>query len=442
MKTLAPALRIARGLVPAAALALSASVAAPPSASAQTLAVRGGTLHTLAGEPSVGTLIAVDGVITAVGPDVEVPEGATVIDATGLHVYPGLFDAGSELGLTEIGSVDVTNDAREQGLFNPHLRTLTAIHPASEHIPVARSNGITHALALPGAAAGGIAGQASLVKLAGWTVEEMLVEPGAAMMVIWPTKGRGFGRFGGFGGAGGGGGQDPEERYREGTQRLTDWFAAARNYGQAHQGGPVDRDLKLEALQAVLDREMPVLVQANGAEEIEDAVNWAREQNVRLVLAGGTSADEVAELLAANDVGVILGPTQRTPQGRDAAYDEPYALPGKLHAAGVQVAFATYNSADSRVLPYEAAQAVAFGLPRDVALRAVTSTAAELLGLGDRLGTLEAGKLANLIVTDGDPLVIQTQVRHLVVGGQEVSTDNRHRRLYETYRARPRPGGR
>lgn len=434
--------RLARGFRAGGALmALAALTLVASPLDAQTLAVRGGTIHTLAGEPFVGTIVATDGVITAVGAEVAVPAGATVIDASGLHVYPGLFDAGTQLGLTEIGSVDVTEDYRELGMFNPHLQTKTAVHPASEHIPVARANGITHTLALPATAAGGIAGQASLVNLAGWTVEEMLVDAGAAMMVAWPSKSRG-GRFGGFGGFGGGGGdQDPEERYREGVEQLTGWLDAARHYQEAYEGGPVNRDLRLEALQPVLAGEQPLLIQADGAEEIEGAVNWAREQGVRMILASGNDADEVAELLAENGVGVIVGPTQRTPQGRDAAYDEPYALPGKLHAAGVKIAFATYNSADSRVLPYEAAQAVAFGLPREAALRAITVNAAELLGVGDRLGTLENGKIANFIVTDGDPLVIQTQVHHLVVGGQEVSTDNRHQQLYDRYRSRPLPGG-
>lgn len=151
-------------------LAACAALALAVPLGAQTIAIRGGTIHTLAGEPFVGTLVAAEGVITAVGADVEVPAGATVIDASGLHVYPGLFDAGSQLGLTEIGSVDVTQDSRELGLFNPHLQTKTAVNPASEHIPVARANGITHTLAVPGTGSGGIAGQASLVNLSGWTI--------------------------------------------------------------------------------------------------------------------------------------------------------------------------------------------------------------------------------------------------------------------------------
>jgi imidazolonepropionase-like amidohydrolase len=306
---------------------------------------------------------------------------------------------------------------------------------------VARANGITHTLAVPGSSPGGIAGQASLIHLDGWTVEEMLVSPGAAMMVVWPSRGGGRG-FGGFGRPAAEDDQDPEERYREGVERLGSWMEAARRYGESDQAGPQGRDLKLEALQPVLAGEMPLLVQVDGTREIEDAVGWAEEQGVRLVLASAEGAADVAELLARNEIGVILGPTQRTPDEPDDGYAEPYALPGVLHEAGVRIAFATYNASDSRVLPYEAAQAVAFGLPRDEALRAITVNAASMLGVGDRLGTLEQGKIANLIVTDGDPLEIVTHVRHLVIAGREVSTDNRHRALYEKYRSRPRPGGR
>lgn len=421
------------------ALVLATLATAGPLA-AQTLAVRGGTVHTLAGDPFVGTVVATDGVITAVGADVQVPQGATVIDATGKQVYPGLFDAGTQLGLTEIGSVDVTQDSRELGLFNPQLQTMTAIHPASEHIPVARANGITHTLAVPGTSPGGIAGQASLVNLDGWTVEEMMIAPGAAMMMVWPSKGGGFGRFRGFGG-GGGNPAERERMYQEAVDRYTTWMEAARHYESAYTGGPVGRDLKLEALDRVVDGDMPLLVQVNNAEEIRDAVEWADAQNVKIVIAGGEEADEVADLLVEKGVGVILGPTQSLPRERDADYDARYRLPARLQAAGVKIAFATYNSSDSRVLPYEAGQAMAFGLPREEALRAITVNAADMLGFGDRLGTLESGKIANLIVTDGDPLEIQTQVEHLVIGGHEASTDNKHLDLYMKYRARPHPGG-
>lgn len=167
--------RTAATLFPAAALMLGVS-----GATAQTYAIRGGTIHTLSGEPFVGTVVIQGGKITAVGPDAQVPAGAKVVDATGKQIYPGMFDAISELGLTEVGAEDVTNDSREQGNFNPQLQAKTAVHPASAHIPVARANGITHTIAVPQGGSGAIVGQGSLIGLDGWTVDEMDIQPGRA----------------------------------------------------------------------------------------------------------------------------------------------------------------------------------------------------------------------------------------------------------------------
>ena len=414
----------------AAAVALGAAVvlgAASPAA-AQTYAIRGGTVHTLAGEPFVGTVVIRDGRIAAAGPDVEAPAGAEVVDAAGRHVYPGLFDAVSRLGLTEIGAVGVTNDAREQGGFNPHLQAATAIHPASELIPVARANGIAATLSAP--QGGAVAGQASLVGLDGWTVEEMLIDPGAAMVVNYPSLAGGFRDRREW--------SERRERYDEAVARLDEWLDAARDYQRAVEAGAAARrDLKLEAAAQILDGGMPVLLAANGERDIRNAVEWARGRGLDFAVAGGRGAWKIADWLAERDVPVILGPTQSMPAGPDESYAEAYANPGRLHAAGVRIAFATFTAADSRTLPYEAAQAVPYGLPREAALAAITKNAAEMLGFDDRLGTLQEGRIANVIVTDGDPLAIRTRVTELFILGRRVSTDNRHRSLYERYRARP-----
>ena len=428
---------VSGALSAAFAFALAFALAAP--AAAQTYAIQGGTVHTLAGETFVGTVVIQGNRIIAVGEDVEVPAGAEVVDATGKHVYPGMFDAISGLGLTEIGAVDVTNDAREQGSFNPHLQAATAIHPATEHIPVARANGIAVTMAAPQGGSGSVAGQASLVGLDGWTVEEMWVDPGAAMVINYPTLGGGGGFRGGRGGGGGGGSwREQQDRYDEAVARLDEWMDAARRYDQAMSAGAdLRRDLKNEAMAKVVNREMPVLLSASGERNIRNAVEWAQRQEIRFVITGGRGAWKIADWLAENDVGVILSPTQSMPSGPDEAYDEAYANPGKLHAAGVKIAFATFNSSNSRTLPYEAAQAVPYGLPHDAALEAVTKNAAEMLGLDDRIGSIEEGKLANIMITDGDPLEIQTHVTDLFILGRGVSLDNKHQALYEKYRARP-----
>ena len=434
--------RILDGALRATTLTLALTAAFAVSVVAQTYAIVGGTVHTLAGETYVGTVVIEGSRIVATGPEVQTPQGAEVVDATGKHVYPGMFDAVSGLGLTEIGAVDVTNDAREQGNFNPHLQAATAIHPATEHIPVARANGITLTMAAP--QGGTVAGQASLVGLDGWTVEEMWVDPGAAMVINYPSLGGGGGgrfgggRGGGGGGGGGGGWSAAQERYREAVAQLDEWLDAARRYDQAVKAGvDLPRDLKNEAMAKVVNREMPVLLSANGERNIRNAAEWAQGQNLRFVITGGREAWKIADWLAENDVDLILSGTQAMPAGQDASYDEAYANPGKLHAAGVRIAFATFNSSSSRTLPYEAAQAVPYGLPHEAALEAVTRNAADMLGFGDRIGTIEEGKLANIMITDGDPLEIQTQVTDLFILGRGVSLDNKHKALYEKYRARP-----
>lgn len=415
-----------------------AFVGTAAAAAGQTYAIQGGTVHTLAGTTFVGTVVISGGRIVAVGEDVEAPAGAELIDASGRHVYPGLFDAVSGLGLTEIGAVDVTNDSREQGDFNPHLQAATAIHPASEHIPVARANGIALTMAAPQGGAGSIPGQASLVGLDGWTIEEMEVDPGAAMVIRYPTLGGG----GGFRGRRSGGPQQSwrqqQERYREAVGRLDEWLEAGRRYAHAKAAGAeMPRDLKNEAMAKVASGEIPVLLGADGERNIRNAVEWAQRQELRFVITGGREAWKIADWLAERDVAFILSPTQSLPSGPDEAYDEAYANPGRLHAAGVKIAFATFNSSASRTLPYEAAQAVPYGLPHEAALAAVTKNAAEMLGFGEMIGTIEEGKLANVMITDGDPLEIQTQVTDLFILGRGVSLDNKHQALYEKYRSRP-----
>jgi len=410
------------------------------SLAAQVVAIQGGTVHTLAG-PDIegGTVVVENGLITAVGAGVSLPAGATVIDATGLHVYPGLFDAMSRIGLTEVGAVAVTNDYSELGSYNPHLLAMTAVHPASEHIAVARANGITHTVAAPSARSGGIGGQGSLMHLDGWTVEEMVIQPSVGLILSWPNmQTRSFDRstytmtersF-----------REAKQEYEDRIAELKSWLEGARQYKAALEAGvAVERDLKLEALVKVIDGELPFLINANSERDINGALDFASENNVRIVITGAREAWKVTDRLAEENVPVLLGPTQSLPASEDWGYDQVYAAPGQLYAAGVKFGFASFNASASRNLPYEVASAVGFGLPYEEALRSITINSAEILGVGDQLGTIEAGKIANIIVTDGDPLEIQTQFLHLVVNGLISSTDNKHKSLYEKHRARPKP---
>ena len=441
-----------KSIVATAAVLGTVALALPAQAAAQeggTFAVQGATIHTVAdGVIENGTIVLRDGRIIAVGRDVEIPADAEIIDGEGKHVFPGMIDAFSSLGLTEIGAVAVTNDASELGRWNPHLNAHTAIHPASEHIPVARANGITHTMAAPGGGGrfgggggSGIQGQATLIHLDGWTVEEMEIEKTAAMVLGWPTLSAGGGRFGGFGGGGGGSRsfRQAQERFDEQVAEMDEWFVAAQHYRQAVESGSnrVPRNIQLEHLSRVLDRGMKVIVRANGWREIESAIEFAEKWNLDLVIAGGTGAREIAGTLAEKNVPVILGPVQRLPQGEHTAYDDPNTLPGVLHDAGVEIAFATFNSADSRTLPYEAANSVSWGFTKDAALEAVTLAPARVLGVDDRLGSLEVGKVGNLIVTDGDPLEITTEIEWVFIKGVPSDLDNKHRSLWEKYDNRP-----
>jgi imidazolonepropionase-like amidohydrolase len=430
-----------RSVSTAVAVAGGVLIAAPGAVQAQSLAITGGTVHTLAGDAIAdGTVIVDGGRIVSVGVGLAAPAGAQVVDATGLHLYPGLFDAFSQLVLKEINSVPVTNDNSEVGDFNPQLVAATAIHPASERIPVTRANGITHVVAAPSARSGGIGGQATVIGLAGWTIEEMEIARSVGMVVSWPVlstqRCSPFGCFGPrrpF--------NDAQKTHDGVVERLRGWIAEARRYGRAAEGGDAGhRDLRLEALAAAADREIPFLVIADAARDIRDAVAFADAEDIAIVIVSGRDAAEVADFLAERDVPVLLRATQNTPNGADDPYAQTFEAAVTLHEAGVRFAMTGWASAGpnppSRTLPYEAANAVGFGLPAEEALKAITRYPAEILGLGDELGTIEEGKIANLIVTDGDPLQIRTQVRYVIINGALASLDNKHKALWEKYRAR------
>ena len=419
---------------------------APALSTAETLAIVGGEVHPISGPAYVGTVVVEDGRITAAGSDVSAPAGATRIDATGLHVYPGLMDAFSQLGLVEIGAVPATDDQSELGSYNPHLMATTAVHPASALIPVARANGITHVVVAPEAEGDGVLpGRASILQLDGWTVEEMAPELPPYLVIDWPgvvTRRFDFATFSMK--------ESPFNEAKEAAEKaqneLRDWIEAARHFAQAQAAGSqrTAQDQRLEALAGALAGERPVIVIAQSKRDIEAAIAFAEEHDFQMILAGGRDAWELKETLAEKQIPVILGMTQTLPRDEDDPYDRPYAAPGALAAAGVRIAFGTGAGGgfgpggphSVRLIPWEAATAVPYGLSPDDAMKALTLWPAEMLGVADSHGSIEPGKVAHLIVTDGSPLEITFGLRHLIIGGREVSTDNRHRSLYETYRAR------
>jgi imidazolonepropionase-like amidohydrolase len=416
----------------------------PPSVVALTHA----KIFTLAG-PAIenGTLVIRDGKIAAVGANVEVPAGAQVIDAKGLQIYPGLFDPITQMGMSEISAVNATVDTTETGAYNPDVVAATAVFPSSEHIPVTRASGITEVLAVPDSggfdtrgSSGVIGGQASAINLAGWTINDMLIKRSVAMVISWPdieTRSFDFTTFSiknkPF--------TEAKQDYEKQVNELADYLDRARHYAQAMgHGGPADyqRDLKLEAMAPVIRGQLPVLVFADRARDIRNAIEFCDKQKLKMILAGGAEAYKVKDLLRSKSIPVILRPTLSLPIDEDDAYDRLLSQPAELAAAGVKFALGSFDNSFARRLGQQAANAVAYGLPYDEALKAVTIYPAEIFGVADQVGTLETGKLANIIVTNGDPLEITTDVKFLFIKGQQTSMDNRHLRLYEKYLNRPK----
>lgn len=416
------------------------------TAPATDTAITHAKIFTLAGAPiEDGTVVIHDGKIAAVGANVSIPAGAKVIDAKGLQVYPGLFDPITQMGLREIGAVNATVDTAETGLFNPDLVAATAILPSSAHIPVTRAAGITEVLAVP--ASGGfdssgannlIGGQASAIHLAGWTVGEMLIRKNAAMVWDWPaieTQSFDFATFSRkekpF--------SDAKKEYDKAVDQLANYLEESRHYAQvaATNGAVYDRDVKLEAMIPVVRGEMPVLVFADQARDIRNAVEFCEKQKLKMILAGGGEAWKVKDLLRSKGVPVILRPTLEYPREDDDAYDRLMTQPAELVAAGVKIAFGSFDNSFARRLGQQAANAVSHGLAYDDGLKAVTLYPAQILGLDGELGTVETGKIANLVVTNGDPLELTTEVRYLFIKGQLTSTDNKQKDLYEKYLNRP-----
>lgn len=420
------------------AVAAMALLAAPHNgfAQARAIAIRNATLVPVTA-PRIerGTIILRGGKIEALGVNVAVPSDATIVDGTGLFVYPGLIDAGTNLGLTEIGSVPGGEDTREIGDFNPQNVILTAVNPHSELIPVTRVDGVT--TAITNAEGGLVSGAAALIDLAGWTPSEMAVVPRAAMVVNFPSA-----NPQGFGGFGGGGQQrsaaDRREAMNRQVRELYQFFADAKAYAAIHsRASGLKADHKFEALMPFVRGDAPVIIDASSADQIRGALAFGDSMKLKIIIRGARDGWQLADTLAARKIPVIVGPLTTAP-GNDEPYDLVYANPGVLAGAGVQIAFQSSDASNSRTLPYHAALATAYGLNPDEALRAITINPARMFGVADRYGSLEVGKVANVLVTTGDPLDVRTHVRYVFIRGDNIPFNDRHTMLYEKFRARPK----
>jgi imidazolonepropionase-like amidohydrolase len=389
-----------------------------------------------------GTVSFRAGRIVAVGRGLPPEPGAQVVDAAGKHLYPGLIDANTVVGLVEIGSVAGGVDVAETGAINPQVQTAIAVNPDSELIPVTRANGITHVLAAP--EGGLVSGTSSLIRLSGWTWEDLSAARPVALHVQWPSFA--IRRAEGPGGTVPSE-EDQKKEREEALRKIRRLFDDARAYARAKAAGPagprtLDPDPALEALLPVLDGRIPVVVAASQAAQIKSAVAWAESEGVRMILLGAGDAGREAALLKKKNVPVILDGVLAVPSREDEPYDAAYTVAARLEEAGVPFCISSgggsFASAMVRNLPYHAAMAAAFGLSKERALRAITLSAAEILGAGRDLGSIERGKSASLILTDGDPLEIRTNVAASWIDGRPVVLeDNKHDRLYRRYAQRP-----
>lgn len=436
-----------------------------PQDNTQPVAIRGGKLLTIThGVIDNGTVVMENGKITAVGPSasVKIPGNARVIDANGMTVYPGLIDSETNMGLIEVEADQMTTDLVEiSDEIMPHMHVADAFHAESERIPVVRVNGITNVIVAPGSA-DTLPGQSAFAQLDGRDRDEMLMIKDIALPLNFGPEQR---RRGGGPGAGGGG-RGGETRYpstRMGlAAQLRQTFLDAQDYAQrqanpqsssadgqesARSGGRGGRngaggnkrDLKLEALLPYLQGKKPVVVAAHDSADIETVMNLAKEFNLKVILNHVTHSQEILDEIASWKVPVIVGPIYDAPRPNER-YDSVYSLPGELAKRGVKIAFASYRVEHNRNLPYAAGYAVAFGLPYEEALKALTINPAEMWGVADQLGSLDVGKTANVVVANGDPLDVKTDVKEVFIRGRQIPMENRQTRLRDQYGGSNLPG--
>jgi imidazolonepropionase-like amidohydrolase len=426
--------------------AKSASAPAAPAtstaAASETIALKGGRLLTIThGVVENGVVIMQNGRITAVGgPGTAIPSGARVIDVSGMTVYPGLIDSETHLGLTEVSADRMTNDELEPSdEIMPHMHVYDGFHAETALIPVTRINGITNAIVAPG---GGdtLPGQDSFIQLAGPSATEMLTVRDIAMPLNFTGQQR---RNQNFDQA-----KFPFTRMGMATQ-LRQAFIDALDYDQklaAYEkkksssdekekdkaGGPPKRDLKFEALLPYLHGKKPVVLAVEQPNDLLTALDLANEFHLKVILNHVTHSASLLDKIAATGLPVIVGPIYEQPK-EDERYDAVYRMPAELAKRGVKIAFASYDAHNSRNLPYAAGYAVGFGLPPDEALKALTINPAQMWGVDKDLGSLDVGKMGNVVVANGDPLDVKTDVKHVFIQGQEIPLVNKQTQLRDQY---------
>lgn len=423
---------------------------APPQS--RPVAIINATVHPIA-SPKIdrGTVLFENGKVTDVfaadQKQVKIsPDTWTIIDGAGKHVYPGLIAPYTQLGLTEINAVRATLDMGETGAATPEVRAVVAVNPDSTLIPVTRSNGVLLAAVFPQTAFSGqiayfegpggfMPGRAGVIRLDGWTWEQMTVLDDAGLVLNWPQARPIVAWWMDKSEA------EQQKQIDKSLREIEDMFVNARAYARERStpDALLPVDIRYEAMRSIFGSAdkpgKPVFVMANDEDQIRQAVALGERHGVRIVIVGGMDAPNVADLLKRTDTPVIVGGTMRFPKRDDSAYDEPFTLAARLEAAGVQWCMASGEEpAHERNLPYAAAISVAYGLPHEAGLRSITLSAAKILGIADRYGSLEAGKSATLFVADGDILEVTTNVEHAFIDGRTIDMNDKHKTLAEKYR--------
>lgn len=417
-------------LAGACALTLNIAVYAhdmvPGKAQTTPILIQGATLHTVAnGVLEASDLLLEQGKISAIGKNIVTPENAQVIDASGQHVYPGLIATASQLGLREIGSVRATVDDREVGDDNPHLLAHVAYNTDSEIIPTIRANGISHVQVTP--VGNLITGQSSLVNLDAWNAEDALTKGEIGIHLNWPSQpGRRVAKK-----------DRPEAMasYQQQLQQLSNYFEQANRYFLAYrQDNTIAKDIRWHAMLGLWQGTKPLFVHANAINEIEQAMRLGQRLKLKIVIIGGADAWMVRNQLAAQDIAVIYTHAFSLPQREDEDFDQAFKAPAQLTGAGVTTAIGYESAWDNRSLAFAAGMAAKHGLGKQQALKAITLIPAQILGVDDRLGSIEVGKSASLVISKGDIMDYQGhKVIRMFIDGRAVDLNNRHRQLYNKY---------
>jgi len=401
--------------------------------------IKNATIIPVEGEPLENADLLIEGgKIAAIGNNVSAPDGTTIIDASGMFVYPGFIDGHTHFGLTEVSAITSTVDIREMGKENPELKVAWAINPHSVHFKTSRINGTTTALVAP--SGGTYPGMSALVKMDGWTIDEMLIKEVATSFINFPMSPR------------------PTRGARVGPQaksqvditaklveKIQEYLNEVRHYLKLRKHGAENPDIvapdlnpKYEALAPVLDGTLPVVISVEKAKDIELAIKFVREEKIKAIFRGCLQGGKVADKIKEAGIPVIIDDLYTGPSEPEDGYDAPFRNVGELAGAGVLICFSTGSDpALGKDLTYHAARAVAFGLDRDEAIKALTINPAKIFGIDDRVGSLKVGKDADLFITTGDPLDLRSEVKHLFINGKDMDLGNWWQTLYDTWKKRP-----